>query len=75
MWSNVFGHFAQVKFETLNQAVNSDLVIAEQIHGLGLAGGKLAPIKNLAVYEIRDGKMAAWRDYTNPEYARQLLGA
>ncbi|MEH1168264.1 nuclear transport factor 2 family protein [Micromonospora sp. CPCC 205539] len=75
MWANVFGNFAQVKFETLNQAVNGDLVIAEQIHGLGLPGRKLAPITNLAVYEIHDGKIAAWRDYTNAQFARELLSA
>ncbi|GAB3947033.1 nuclear transport factor 2 family protein [Micromonospora vulcania] len=73
MWANVFRNFAEVRFETVNQAVNGDLVIAEQIHGLGLPGKKIAPIKNLAVYEIRDGEIAAWRDYTNPEYARSLF--
>jgi limonene-1,2-epoxide hydrolase len=74
MWANVFSNFAQVKFETINQAASGDLVIAEQIHGLGLSGKQLAPIRNLAVYEIRDGKIAAWRDYTNPQKAGQLLG-
>jgi limonene-1,2-epoxide hydrolase len=74
MWAGVFRNFAQVKFETVNQAVNGDLVIAEQIHGLSLPGKPLAPIKNVAVYEIRDGKIAAWRDYTNPQKAGQLLG-
>lgn len=74
MWAGVFRNFAQVKFETLNQAVNGDTVIAEQIHGLGLPGKALAPIKNLAVYEIRRGKIAAWRDYTNPQKAGKLLG-
>ena len=74
LWANVFRNFADVKFETLHQAVNGDVVIAEQIHGLALPGGSLAPIRNLAVYEIRDGLIAAWRDYTNPEKARQLLG-
>ena len=74
MWSNVFRNFASVKFETLNQAVSGDVVIAEQVHGLGLPGKQLAPIRNLAVYEIRDGKIAAWRDYTNPQQAGQLLG-
>jgi limonene-1,2-epoxide hydrolase len=28
---------------------------------------------NMAVYEIRAGKIAAWRDYTNPQYAQTLL--
>ena len=74
MWANVFRNFASVKFETLNQAVSGDVVIAEQVHGLGLPGKQLAPIRNLAVYEIHDGKIAAWRDYTNPQQAGQLLG-
>ncbi len=74
MWANVFRNFASVRFETLNQAVSGDVVIAEQIHGLGLPGKPLAPIRNLAIYEIRDGKIAAWRDYTNPKKAGQLLG-
>lgn len=75
LWANVFRSFDRVKFETLNQAVAGDIVIAEQVHGLGLPGGPLAPIRNLAVFEIRDGEIVAWRDYTNPEKARQLLGA
>ncbi len=74
MWANIFRNFAQVRFETINQAVSGDLVIAEQIHGLGLSGKQVAPIKNLAVYEIRDGKIAAWRDYTDQQKARRLLG-
>ncbi|WBC14868.1 hypothetical protein O7600_27960 [Micromonospora sp. WMMA1998] len=27
----------------------------------------------MAIYEIRDGKIAAWRDYTNPQYASKLV--
>lgn len=73
IWRGVFRTFAQVKFETVHQAVNGDVVLAEQIHGLALPGGPLAPIKNLAVYEIRDGQIVAWRDYTNPAYASSLL--
>jgi limonene-1,2-epoxide hydrolase len=75
MWTGVFGTFAGVRFETLTQAVNGDVVIAEQIHGLALPGRPLAPIKNVAVYEMRDGQIAAWRDYTNPNQARALLNA
>ena len=73
LWAGVFQNFAQVRFETLNQAVAGDVVIAEQVHGLALEGGVLAPIRNLAVYELRDSKIAAWRDYTNPTFAAQLL--
>jgi limonene-1,2-epoxide hydrolase len=75
LWRGVFDNFEQVKFETVHQAVNGDIVIAEQVHGLGLPGGKLAPVMNMAVYEVRGGKIAAWRDYTNPTYASSLLRA
>jgi limonene-1,2-epoxide hydrolase len=75
LWRSVFANFAQVRFETVHQAVNGDVVIAEQIHGLALAGGKLVPVMNMAVYELRGGKIAAWRDYTNPAYAASLLQA
>jgi hypothetical protein len=27
----------------------------------------------LAVYEIRGGRIGAWPDYANPDYARRLL--
>ncbi|GLZ48864.1 hypothetical protein Acsp06_50490 [Actinomycetospora sp. NBRC 106375] len=75
LWRGVFNNFEQVEFETVHQAVNGDIVIAEQVHGLGLPGGTPAPIMNVAVYEIRDGKIAVWRDYTNPTYASSLLQA
>jgi limonene-1,2-epoxide hydrolase len=73
VWKGVFGNFERVAFETLHQAVNGDVVIAEQVHGLALPGGKLAPIMNMAVYELRDGRIAAWRDYTNSAYAATLF--
>ncbi|MEU5931812.1 nuclear transport factor 2 family protein [Micromonospora sp. NPDC047187] len=73
VWRGVFGMFAEVKFATVHQAVDGDVVIAEQVHGLGLPGRPVAPVMNMAIYEIRDGKIAAWRDYTNPEYAQKLV--
>jgi limonene-1,2-epoxide hydrolase len=75
VWAGVFTAFAEVRFETLSQAVDGDLVIAEQVHALALPGGALAPITNMAVYELRDGQIAAWRDYANPNHARALLNA
>lgn len=73
VWEKVFRTFEVVRFETVEQAVSGDLVIAEQVHGLGLAGRAVAPIRNVAVYEIRGGLIAGWRDYTNPVKARELL--
>ena len=73
MWDGVFVRFETVRFETLHQAVNGDVVLAEQVHYISLPGGPVAPVVNLAVYEIRDGQIAAWRDYTNPVQAMKLL--
>ena len=36
VWSHVFGMFERVRFETVNQATNGNIVIAEQIHELRL---------------------------------------
>jgi limonene-1,2-epoxide hydrolase len=73
VWAGVFASFAVVRFETIHQAVNGPIVLAEQIHHLGLPDGPVAPVMNLAVYETNDGLITAWRDYTNPDFARQLL--
>ncbi|MER7505064.1 nuclear transport factor 2 family protein [Nonomuraea pusilla] len=73
LWAEVFSTLERVEFTTLHQAVNDDIVIAEQIHGLALPDRPLALIKNVAVYRLRDGLIVEWRDYTNPEYARTLL--
>ncbi|GGK74148.1 hypothetical protein Sme01_33580 [Sphaerisporangium melleum] len=75
LWKGVFANFSEIRFETVHQAVNGDVVIAEQIHGLALPGGHLVPVMNMAVYELRDGRIEAWRDYTNPAYASSLLQA
>ncbi|WP_037858952.1 nuclear transport factor 2 family protein [Streptomyces sp. NRRL S-340] len=73
MWAGVLANMERVEFTTLNQAVNGDIVIEEQVHGLALPGRPLAPIKNMAVYRLRDGLIVEWRDYTNSEYARTLM--
>ncbi|MEV6507842.1 hypothetical protein AB0M61_17235 [Streptomyces sp. NPDC051642] len=50
-----------------------NLVIEEQVHGLALPGRKLAPIKNMALYRLRDGRIVEWRDHSDSAYARTLL--
>jgi len=73
-WSRLFSSFGALRFETVHQAVNGNVVITEQIHSIALPSGKLTPIMNMAIYEIVDGKIAAWRDYTNSAHAKKLLG-
>ncbi len=73
LWARVFANFQTVRFETLNQASNGDVVLAEQVHHLGLVGREAAPIRNMAVYEVHDGLITVWRDYTDSKHARLLL--
>jgi limonene-1,2-epoxide hydrolase len=70
----LFSRSGALRFETVHQAVNGNVIIAEQIHNIALPSGKLTPIMNMAVYEIVDGKIVAWRDYTNTSHAKKLLG-
>ena len=73
LWANVLHSMGDVDFSTVHQAVNGEVVLAEQIHGLALPGRPLAPIRNMAAYRVVDDLILQWRDYTNPEYARTLL--
>jgi limonene-1,2-epoxide hydrolase len=73
LWVRVFARFETVRFETLNQASNGPVVLAEQIHHLGLTGREPAPIHNMAVYELHDGLITVWRDYSDSKHARHLL--
>ena len=73
LWDKVFQLLETVKFETVHQVANGNLVLAEQIHHLGLKGRKVAPIMNMAIYEFKDSKIVAWRDYSDSTYNRKLL--
>lgn len=73
LWGKVFQQFETVKFETVHQAASGNFVLAEQVHYLGLKGKKAAPIMNMAIYEIQEGKIVAWRDYSDATYNRKLL--
>jgi limonene-1,2-epoxide hydrolase len=73
LWARVFARFETVRFETLHQASSGAMVLAEQIHHLGLTGRSPAPIRNMAMYELDGGLITVWRDYTDSKHARRLL--
>lgn len=73
VWREAFHKYETVRFETVNQAVNGSIVLAEQIHGLALPGKQMATTMNMAVYEVHDEKIHAWREYTNPQETHVLL--
>jgi hypothetical protein len=43
LWKGIFQSFEQVRFEVVHQALNGDVVIAEQIYGARVAGRATRP--------------------------------
>jgi limonene-1,2-epoxide hydrolase len=74
-WEGFFSTFETVRFETIHQAINGPIVLAEQFHHLALKGCESAPVRNMARYKMRDGLIGVWRDVTDSRYADQLLEA
>jgi limonene-1,2-epoxide hydrolase len=61
----VAGFFAMCEsmvIETLHLAVRGDVVLTERIDTFAL-GSKVAALPVMGAFEIRDGKICAWRDY------------
>jgi limonene-1,2-epoxide hydrolase len=57
-----FGMCDAMTIENLNVAVNGDVVLTERIDTFTV-GDVVAPLKVMGVFEVRDGKISAWRDY------------
>lgn len=51
-----------IVFETLNEVAEGDLVLNERVDTF-VIGGTPTAIKVMGVFELRDGKIAHWRDY------------
>lgn len=51
-----------VDFEMRNIATNGDVVFTERVDRLSF-GGRDVALPVAGVFELRDGKIAAWRDY------------
>jgi limonene-1,2-epoxide hydrolase len=52
----------QVEFQVLRQAVNGDVVLNERVD-VFTTGEKVISLPVMGVFEVVDGKIAAWRDY------------
>ncbi len=51
-----------IEFDILRIASAGDIVFTERIDRL-LMGGRMIELPVAGVFEVRDGKIAAWRDY------------
>jgi len=51
-----------VTFEIKHIAANGDVVLTERVDSFKI-GGRSVTLPVMGVFEVRDGKIAAWRDY------------
>ena len=51
-----------IEFETLHEVAADDLVLNERVDTFVIAGDP-TPIKVMGIFELRDSKIARWRDY------------
>lgn len=49
-------------WEVIHQAAAGDVVLNERVDRFDV-GGKQVAVKVMGVFELRDGKISAWRDY------------
>ena len=66
--------WSSAQWELVNLVASDDLVVAERVDR-AVAGGKPVALPCCGVFELRDGKIAAWRDYFDMgTYAAALAG-
>jgi len=53
----------RIEWEVLHQVEQGNVVMNERIDRFWLVGGKTVELRVAGVFEIRDGKVAVWRDY------------
>jgi len=57
-----FAMCESMTIETVNLAVDGDVVLTERIDTFTI-GDVVAPLLVMGTFEVRDGKISAWRDY------------
>lgn len=50
------------RFDTLRQVVDGDVVMNERVDTISMVDNEVA-LRLMGVFETRDGRIAAWRDY------------
>lgn len=63
----------KVEFKVTNQAVNGNVVLNERVD-VFTTGDKVISLAVMGVFEVVDGKIAAWRDYFDLNQFMSQLG-
>jgi limonene-1,2-epoxide hydrolase len=62
-----------LEFKVLRSAANGNTVLNERVDIFDLGGGKKIELPVAGVFEVRDGKIALWRDYFDLQmYTKQM---
>jgi limonene-1,2-epoxide hydrolase len=73
-FKNILDQFAPLRFEILRSAVEGNVVFNERVDHLTVKGNALS-LPVVGVFEVRDGKIALWRDYFDAGKMRKALAA
>ena len=68
-----FAMFSATTVEIVHLAVHDDVVLTERIDTL-TSGDRTAPLPVMGTFELRDGRICAWRDYFDMAQVTALLG-
>ncbi len=63
MLSGFLGMASRVEWEVLHQVEQGDVVMNERVDRFWMADGKEIALRVAGLFEVRDGKVAVWRDY------------
>ncbi len=74
MLALILGQATSVKFEIRQMVSEGDVVLTERVDTFKL-GEKTVALDVMGTFELRDGKIAAWRDYFDmAQWTRQATG-
>lgn len=68
----LFDMFEPIVFRICSLAVVGDTVLTERVDEL-TANGIVAPVPVMGTFEVRDGRITAWRDYFDMALIGKLL--
>ena len=74
--SMILGPADEVRFEVKHIVAEGNVVLTERIDHFKMKDGKTIALDVMGTFELRDGKIAAWRDFFDlAQWTRQASGA
>ena len=69
-----FARFTHYEYQVLNLVADGNTVLTERVDVVG-DGSANAPVPVMGTFELRDGKIAHWRDYFDRAQSGELMAA